>query len=301
MTDTTLIQRWEQLCQGIAKTPLVFIDEYNGVKVYVKKDFEGHPTIVGNKWRKLKYNLKYFCESPQLQEIVSFGGAHSNHILSLGAACHVLGINCTLLIRGEELTNDDNEILRKISGWGTHLIMVNRTDYRLKEHGLAYTNYVKDRSNIYSIPEGGTNQLALSGVGEVAVEIMQQLPNVTHIITSAGTGGTAAGLHLHLNSSIKLCVYPALKGNWMKEEILKWSTDSSLEGRLIIRSDYHFGGYAKGRNEMQQYSNEMMTKYDFPLDAIYTSKAWFGMMKDIKDGFYPAGSKLVFYHSGGVY
>lgn len=300
MGDTS-IYRWEQLCDGVAKTSLVYVEECNGVEVYVKRDFEGHPTIVGNKWRKLKYNLKYFCHSPELREIVSFGGAHSNHILSLGSACHELGIKCTLFIRGDELVVNDNEILRNLNELRIILFMVDRADYKLKEQGKAYTNYVKDRTDVYSIPEGGTNQLAILGVGEVAQEIMEQLPSATHVVASAGTGGTAAGLHLHLDDDIKLAIYPALKGDWMRDEILKWSPTTNIEQRLIIRHEYHFGGYAKGRNIMQVFSDEVMTKYNLPLDVIYTSKAWFGMMEDIKQGFYPVGSKLVFYHSGGVY
>ena len=44
-------------------SPLQKLDlSYYGIKnqVYVKRDDLIHPIISGNKWRKLKYNLKHF-------------------------------------------------------------------------------------------------------------------------------------------------------------------------------------------------------------------------------------------------
>ena len=44
-------------------SPLQNLDlSYYGIKnqVYVKRDDLIHPIISGNKWRKLKYNVKYF-------------------------------------------------------------------------------------------------------------------------------------------------------------------------------------------------------------------------------------------------
>ena len=51
-----------------------------------------HPLIQGNKWYKLKYNL-INCVNEGKDTILSFGGAYSNHIHALAAACKMAGIN----------------------------------------------------------------------------------------------------------------------------------------------------------------------------------------------------------------
>src|SRR3954466_4625518 len=57
-----------------------------------------HPEISGNKWFKLKYNL----EAAGTRSIVTFGGAYSNHIAATAAACALMNIPCTGIIRGEK-------------------------------------------------------------------------------------------------------------------------------------------------------------------------------------------------------
>ena len=40
-----------------------------------------HPIVCGNKWRKLKYAIE-FIKANQLETIVTFGGAYSNHVIA---------------------------------------------------------------------------------------------------------------------------------------------------------------------------------------------------------------------------
>ena len=54
-----------------------FIND-DGVQLYLKREDKIHHIISGNKYRKLKYNLKYFNSSQAA--LVTFGGAYSNHI-----------------------------------------------------------------------------------------------------------------------------------------------------------------------------------------------------------------------------
>ena len=60
-----------------------------------------HPTISGNKWRKLKYNL---IEAKKLGQktLLTFGGAFSNHIHATASAGKIFGFNTIGIIRGEE-------------------------------------------------------------------------------------------------------------------------------------------------------------------------------------------------------
>ena len=70
------------------------------VRVYLKRDDLIHPMISGNKWRKLKYNV----EALGNKELLTFGGAFSNHIAASAAACNYYNINSIGFIRGEKTT-----------------------------------------------------------------------------------------------------------------------------------------------------------------------------------------------------
>src|SRR5215204_310019 len=62
-----------------------------------------HPVISGNKWFKLKYHLDNF-NAGNYKDIITFGGAWSNHIVATACACYLQKIKCVGIIRGEKPT-----------------------------------------------------------------------------------------------------------------------------------------------------------------------------------------------------
>src|SRR2546423_159953 len=82
-----------------------------GVRLFVKRDDLVHPFVSGNKWRKLKYNMEAFKASGK-EYILTIGGAYSNHIVATAASAKEYGIKAIGLIRGEELNEDSNPVLR---------------------------------------------------------------------------------------------------------------------------------------------------------------------------------------------
>ena len=108
--------------------------EEKGLEVWIKRDDLIHPHIMGNKWRKLKYNILHVQES-HLAGIVTFGGAYSNHIAATAAACGANQLPSIGIIRGDELSPDSNPTLRFASDQGMKLQFVSRNEYRqLKEN-----------------------------------------------------------------------------------------------------------------------------------------------------------------------
>lgn len=71
-----------------------------GLDLRVLRDDLLHPSISGNKWRKLKYNLLE-AKAQGVKTIVTFGGAFSNHIYATAMACKSLGLESLGIIRGE--------------------------------------------------------------------------------------------------------------------------------------------------------------------------------------------------------
>jgi len=60
------------------------------VRLWLKRDDLIHPELVGNKWRKLKYNLQAASEQGETT-LLSFGGAYSNHLRAVAAAGRIFG------------------------------------------------------------------------------------------------------------------------------------------------------------------------------------------------------------------
>src|SRR4051812_26606672 len=77
------------------------------IRLFVKRDDLIHRYVSGNKWRKLKYNIKDFLESGK-EYMVTMGGAFSNHIVATAAAGKEFGIKTIGIIRGEELDSNSN-------------------------------------------------------------------------------------------------------------------------------------------------------------------------------------------------
>jgi 1-aminocyclopropane-1-carboxylate deaminase len=170
----------------------------HNVQVEIKRDDLIHPIISGNKWRKLKYNLKQLEQTsnnkPAFDGILSFGGSYSNHIHALAYACFQQKIPCIGIIRGEEQYKN-NYTLTWARQWGMKLVFVDRKTYKRRND----EDYLKALRHQYPqyfiVPEGGSNTLALQGVSEVMDELEQQTTFDT-LLTPVGSGGTMAGLIL---------------------------------------------------------------------------------------------------------
>src|SRR5579863_8308861 len=58
-----------------------------GVQLWLKRDDLIHADLPGNKWRKLKYNLRAALDQGH-RTLLTFGGAYSNHLRATAAAGH---------------------------------------------------------------------------------------------------------------------------------------------------------------------------------------------------------------------
>ncbi|OUS00499.1 1-aminocyclopropane-1-carboxylate deaminase [Flavobacteriales bacterium 33_180_T64] len=263
-------------------------------QLFVKPEYLIHPYISGNKYRKLKYNL---VEAKKLKNntLLTFGGAYSNHIAAVASVGKEYGFKTIGIIRGEELTSkiETNPTLSFAKNCGMHFKFITRADYRNKATNNFIDNLKSEFENFYLIPEGGTNELAVKGCEEI-LNVSDN--NFDFICCSVGTGGTISGL---INSALphqKILGFPALKGDFLREEITKFVTNKNWE----LITDYHFGGYAKTNDELITFINAFKQSHNIPLDPIYTGKMIFGIYDLIKKGYFPKHSKILAIHTGGL-
>ena len=279
-----------------------FLEQAN-IQLYVKRDDLIHPQFGGNKWRKLKYNLEYAREK-QFDTLLTFGGAWSNHIYATAAAGKYFGFSTIGLIRGEE-HRPLNATLSFAKDCGMQLHYINRAEYRHKAE-TAYQNKIKQQfGDVYILPEGGSNSLALRGCAETVREISDEIEKPFDIICCAsGTGATLAGLISAINPGQTAIGFSALKGgeflNREVETFLQREKINSSTKNWHIETGFHFGGYAKINDALIQFMSEFQLQYGFALDAVYTGKMFYGLFELIKAKRFKPGTSIIAIHSGGL-
>ena len=278
-------------------SPLVPVEhpifKEKGIRVWMKREDQIHPLWGGNKYRKLKLNFEAYRKG-QFKGIVTFGGAHSNHIYACAALSKAMGIPCHGIIRGEaafqsptlEFAIQNEMLLHKIS----------RSLYKTPQEALIQLGFDE---NYYVLPEGGTNELAIQGCSDISREIKEQLGHwPDHIVCSFGTGGTAAGILQGMSDQGELLIFPALKGEWIKSEMERLNKHSISNFRIY--SNAHFGGYGKIKPDLIEFIQLFYQQTNIPLDAIYTGKMVYGFMELLAQDEFKPGTEVVIIHSGGL-
>lgn len=271
-----------------------FADESKNIEVYIKREDLIHPFVSGNKYRKLKYNL-IEAKKQGFKTLLTFGGAFSNHIAAVSAAGKLEGFETIGIIRGEEVAEkiSENPTLSFAQQNGMQLDFISRNQYREKTD-ITFVESLKNKYGaFYLIPEGGTNSLAVQGCTEILTEEDKKF---NFIACAVGTGGTISGIIKSSSSFQKVLGFPALKGDFLQNEIRNFVTESNWE----IISGYEFGGYGKITSELIQFINDFHHKTKILLDPIYTAKMVFGVKDLIDKGFFADNSRILIIHTGGI-
>ena len=268
------------------------------ITLVIKREDLLHEHVSGNKFRKLFYNVIEAREKGY-DKLLTFGGAYSNHIAATAAAGNELGIETIGVIRGDELgeniekTLQENPTLRFAVSQGMQLHFVSRKAYRQKTNPEFIANLFQLFGKFYLVPEGGTNELAVKGTEEI---LTPEDESFDYICSAIGTGGTIAGLINSAKSHQKVLGFPALKENFLHQNIAKYTQSDNW---TLIR-DYNFGGFAKIDKKLVDFINMVNTLHNLPLDPVYTGKMLYGIIDLIKKDYFPKGSKILAIHTGGL-
>ncbi|MCB0478372.1 MAG: pyridoxal-phosphate dependent enzyme [Crocinitomicaceae bacterium] len=271
------------------------------VEVYLQREDLIHPIISGNKWRKLRYNIE---KAQQLgkSSILTFGGAHSNHLIATAEACSLAGLKSIGIVRGDEM---ETETLSNCRKRGMELHFVSREEYSMHDSKEYLNHYYEQFDYPYIIPQGGDNYYGTLGCTEI-LKASHLNPDI--IFVGSGTGNTAAGLLISLKENQHLFSVPALKGDFMHEEIQKsvmnfFQNEEVTEeylNQLSVLSDYHFGGFAKSSEILVEFINQFYHLHQIQLDPIYTGKMMYALYDQLRQNQIPEGSKILAIHTGGL-
>jgi 1-aminocyclopropane-1-carboxylate deaminase len=265
-----------------------------GISLVIKREDLIHPFVSGNKFRKLKYNLLQ-AKAENQSTLLTFGGAYSNHIAAVGYAGKENGFQTIGIIRGDELGDkiESNPTLKFAQECGMQFEFVSRETYRLKTEATFLEQLQQQYGAFYLIPEGGTNTFAIQGCEEI---LTPEDASFDYVACAIGTGGTISGIINSVLPHQKVLGFPALKGNFLQDEIRNFVRQDNWE----LITDYHFGGYGKVTNDLIDWINRFYEQTQIPLDPVYTGKMVFGIVDLITKNYFPENAKILLIHTGGL-
>jgi 1-aminocyclopropane-1-carboxylate deaminase len=285
-------------------TPLHLIEEHPGTKddirLWIKRDDLIHPTIQGNKWRKLHRLVELWQQQGQ-QGVITLGGPFSNHLRAVAAAGAEYGFKTVGLVRG--LAADlDNPSMRYVQAAGMSVHLISKATYNTLNAGdwsvvadilVAYpTDWVR-------LPEGGQHELAVAGCMDIGHEIAQQYDASRHTIVAvpAGTGTTAAGIVRTWTGAV--WVFPAAPYGVDVARISLWA-GMDVSDRCTMMDQRELGRFAAMKPELLAFIQEFEAKTSILLDPIYNGKMLYTLFQMLTARAVPPKTDIIALHTGGL-
>lgn len=273
---------------------LFFGENYVG-KIWMRRLDLIHPVISGNKWFKLKYNIKAF-EDGDYSSIVSFGGAYSNHLAALAELTNHLGIRSYGIIRGEK-PHTPSRVLKFLQEKGMELIHVSRELYKCRSDFEKFADFIPVSQKPLFIPEGGSNLLGVKG----AMGIIRTGDNgYNKVIVAVGSGATIAGLINAAEANQKVIGISSLKAeeSYLKSLIIPFLKDA-IHVEWKINCDYHFGGFAKTAPALEDMMRSFQSSTGIYLEHVYTGKVIYALKQMLDKGEITDEENILVIHTGG--
>lgn len=306
---------------GFFPTPLVYLSNLSkklgGPKIYIKRDDQSGLAFGGNKTRKLEFILGDAL-AKNADTVITAGAAQSNHCRQSAAAAAKLGLECHLVLGGEEpQMPKGNLLLDKI--FGAHIHWAGK---KRKGEDIPYIEkqLKKAGKNPYIIPYGGSNELGATGFVEAFRELVFQQKNLDlsfeHIVFASSSGGTHAGLMVgkkifeSSSNIIGINIDKGETGDTPFEEYILSLANKTVkfldlgyeftEKELILNSDYTGEGYGVV-GDLEKEAISLLAKSEgILLDPVYTGRAMGGLVDMISKNRFSKNDKVLFWHTGGT-
>ncbi|MGW2252032.1 1-aminocyclopropane-1-carboxylate deaminase/D-cysteine desulfhydrase [Kitasatospora sp. NPDC001660] len=275
-----------------------------GVELRLKRDDLLHPTVPGNKWRKLAPNLTAAVEQGRTR-LLTFGGAYSTHLRAVAVAAAALGLESVGLVRGDELADRPrNWSLRAAEAAGMELAFLSRAEYR-EVTGRSGTGGAEGPDEPAALqrrwgpclvlPEGGSNALAAIGAAAIPAELTG-LGARDVVCCPVGTGGTLAGIAAGLPAGARALGVAVLRGGegYLEDEVarLHRAAYGREFGNWRIHHAHHGGGYGRVPPELDAFAERFERQHGIALERRYVAKLLAALHDLAAAGEFPRGTRL---------
>jgi 1-aminocyclopropane-1-carboxylate deaminase len=270
---------------------------HNGVELDILRLDLVHPIVSGNKLFKLHHYIEQ-ARNQKATKLVTSGGPYSNHLAATAYYANENGFKSAAFVRGEA-PEVLSHTLVACQNWGMELYFTDRTTYDTTDTQSLWQNLNHNDAKIsFVVPEGGFGIPGSKGLE--AVFNMIDLSAYSHICTPVGTATTFAGLINGASMKQKIIGIAALPNHEDISRRLNELLINKDNKNHELWMDYHFGGYARKNQKLLDFLNECYNQYQIPLDFVYTGKMLFGIFDKIQSDYFPANSKILCVHTGGL-
>jgi 1-aminocyclopropane-1-carboxylate deaminase len=293
------------------------------VELFAKReDCNSGLAFGGNKLRKLEYIVPDAIASGA-DTLVSIGGVQSNHTRMVAATAAKIGMKCRLVqeswVPHEDAVYDrvGNILMSRVMGADVQLVDEG-FDIGIRQSWENALADVKAKGGKpYPIPAGASVH-KFGGLGYVgfAEEVRAQEAQLgfrfDYIVVCTVTGSTHAGMVVGFAKDgrqrnvigIDASFTPAQTRAQVLDVAQK--TSALVGGKdivaddVVLNEDYAYPVYGVPSQETIEAIRLSARLEGMMTDPVYEGKSMQGMIDLVKKGFFPAGSKVLYAHLGGV-
>ena len=294
------------------------------VEIYAKReDCNSGLAFGGNKIRKLEYIIPDALASGA-DTLVTIGGVQSNHTRQVAAVAAKLGMKCRLVqeswVPFPDAVYDrvGNILMSRVLGAEIELVDEG-FDIGIRESWQRALDDVKARGGVpYAIPAGASVH-KFGGLGfvgfaeEVRAQEAQMGIRFDYFIVCTVTGSTHAGMLVgfakdgRANRVIGIDASGTLEQTRAQVMDIARNTADLVElGRditdddLVLIPDYAYPAYGVPSAETNDAIRLCARMEGMMTDPVYEGKSMQGLIDLVRKDYFPAGSKVLYAHLGGV-
>lgn len=325
---------------AILPTPLHKLDNLSAQlksDVYIKRDDLTGMAFGGNKLRKLDYLVKE-AKDAGYTTLMTFGGTQTNHGRQTAAVACKYGMKSIIIanmhadappesLSGNLLLDeilgcdvifmDMSSINRNKEGKEPHVIKQETAKLRKAVAKKVIEMYEARGEKVYEMPAGGSTTTGVLGYFDCVEEILGQLKEkdlrIDYIVCSSGSNATYAGLWLgakYYNAPFQVIGCTVSPYSWQNNvNMAKLINETSERFGLGIHAEPEdvtilgdYSGVAYDVPDERTFSTiyRLARSEGIFVDPCYTGKGFTGMLDLIESEKIPAGSNVLFIHTGGV-
>ncbi len=324
-----MLDQFERYPLTFGPTPIEKLERLSAhlgdnIEIYAKReDCNSGLAFGGNKIRKLEYIVPDAIASGA-DTLVTIGGVQSNHTRQVAAVAAKIGMKCRLVqeswVPFQDAVYDrvGNILMSRVLGAEIDLIDEG-FDIGIRDSWEAALEDVKDKGGKpYAIPAGASVH-KYGGLGFVgfAEEVRAQEEdlgfNFDYIVVCTVTGSTHAGMVVGFSKDGRTQNVIGIDASGTPEQthaqvldiaqktagLIELGQDITADD-VVLKTEYAYPTYGVPSDETNEAIRLCARLEGMMTDPVYEGKSMQGMIDLVKKGFFPAGSKVLYAHLGGV-
>lgn len=270
--------------------------------LWLKRDDLGGIGAGGNKLRKLEVAIGEARDSGA-DTLVTTGAAQSNHARLTAAVGARLGYDVVLVLGGAEPEQRRGNLLLD-ELLGARLVWAGEgagTDPAALAAATVAELEAEGR-RVHLVPYGGTSPTTALGYASAARELLDQLPELVHVVVAVGSGGTMAGLVSVLGADRVLGVDTGAVADARATVagLLAAMGHAIPPADLRLETNHVGAGYGRLTPETLSAVELVARSEGVVVDATYVGRAAAGLVAATAAGRIRAGERTVLLHTGGL-